>query len=40
MDEKLLDDYLKCKSVNNAINKLIDVLKVVDIVIKISNNTF
>jgi hypothetical protein len=30
-DEKLLDDYLKCKSVNNSINKLIDVLKDVGI---------
>lgn len=30
-DEKLLDDYLKCKSVNNAIDKLIDVLKDVGI---------
>jgi len=30
-NEKLLDDYLKCKSVNNAINKLIDLLKDVGI---------
>ena len=30
-DEKLLDDYLKCKSVNNAIDKLTDVLKDVGI---------
>jgi len=30
-DKKLLDDYLKCKSVNNAINKLINVLKDVEI---------
>jgi hypothetical protein len=30
-DEKLLDDYIKCKSVNNAINKLIYVLKDVGI---------
>jgi hypothetical protein len=30
-DEKLLDDYLKCKSVNNAIYKLTNVLKDVGI---------
>lgn len=30
-DEKLLDEYLKCKSVNNAIDKLINVLKDVGI---------
>ena len=30
-NEKLLNDYLKCKSVNNAIDKLIDVLKDVGI---------
>lgn len=30
-DENLLDDYLKCKSVNNAIDKLINVLKNVGI---------
>jgi hypothetical protein len=30
-DETLLDDYLKCKSVNNAIDKLIDILKDVGI---------
>jgi hypothetical protein len=30
-DEKLLDEYLKCKSVNIAINKLINVLKDVGI---------
>lgn len=30
-DEKLLDDYLKCKSVKNSIEKLINVLKDVGI---------
>ena len=25
-DEKLLDDYIKCKSVNNAINKCVTLL--------------
>lgn len=30
-DEKLLDDYLECKSVNNAIDKLINILKDVGI---------
>lgn len=30
-DEKLIDDYLKCKSVNNAIDKLINLLKDVEI---------
>lgn len=30
-DEKLLDNYLECKSVNNAIDKLMDVLKDVGI---------
>lgn len=30
-DEKLLNEYLKCKSVNNAIDKLINVLKDVGI---------
>jgi hypothetical protein len=30
-DKNLLDDYLKCKSVNNSINKLMNVLKEVGI---------